>query len=97
MPTWFFRLTFLNQLLLIYLVIINVITFFYFGLDKFKANFKFYRVSERRLWFLSIIGGSAGAWLGMNFFYHKTKKTSFQAVFLLIFLVQVTMVFLLVQ
>lgn len=97
MTAWFFELPLLYQLLCVYLLAINIITFFYFGIDKLKAHFKFYRIPEKTLWLLALLGGSPGALLGMKFFRHKTRKSSFQAVFLIILLVQVAGVFLLLQ
>jgi len=77
---WFLNLNFYTQVLLVYFVLINLLTFFYFGLDKLKAQLSRRRISEKALWILTLIGGSLGALAGMNFFRHKTKKSSFQAV-----------------
>ncbi|OGH73998.1 MAG: hypothetical protein A3C90_02175 [Candidatus Magasanikbacteria bacterium RIFCSPHIGHO2_02_FULL_51_14] len=93
----FLSLPLLSQILLVYFIAVNVVSFFYFGLDKLKAELGSRRVSERRLWALALLGGSLGAFLGMNFFRHKTQKASFQAILLLIFLVQIAVVFLLMQ
>lgn len=93
--TWFLNLTFLTQIILIYLVIINLITFFYFGIDKMRSIRNERRISERMLWFLSLIGGSAGALLGMNYFRHKTKKLSFQAGFAVILALQILLIYFL--
>jgi len=79
MLTYFTNLPLPTQILITYLVLINIITFFYFGLDKLKSQLQHRRISEKTLWILSAIGGSLGALLGMNFFRHKTKKLSFQA------------------
>lgn len=80
--------------LAIYLIIINVIAFFYFGFDKMisQANAA-KRVSEKMLWFLAFIGGSVGALAGMHFFRHKTKKLSFQAVIAIILAIQIWVVY----
>ncbi len=80
------------QTTILYLVIINIITFFYFGLDKIKAHWDSRRIRERTLWILSLIGGSIGALLGMNFFRHKTKKASFQAGMAIILALQIVIV-----
>ncbi|MBU0597021.1 DUF1294 domain-containing protein [Patescibacteria group bacterium] len=97
MANWFFEISLSSQILLVYFVAINIVTFFYFGLDKRKARFGNRRIREKTLWILSLLGGSIGALAGMKFFRHKTKKTSFQAVFLLIFLLQLAIVFLLIK
>lgn len=60
-----------------YLIIINIITFFIYGIDKYLAIKNFRRVSEFTLFFLSFIGGPLGAILGMFIFRHKTKKIKF--------------------
>lgn len=82
-----------EQILFVYFFCINIVTFFVFGLDKYKASGEFRRTPEKTLWLLSLIGGSIGALLAMHFFRHKTKKQSFQAVLLVIVLLQVAVVF----
>ena len=69
--------------LIIWLVLINVVTFFVFGLDKWKAKRKVKkesvrRVPEKTLFLLSTIGGSVGALLGMRVWHHKTLHKSFR-------------------
>ena len=66
-----------------YLLVMNLITFFVFGLDKWKAKRKakneaVRRVPEKTLFLLSILGGSVGALLGMKVFHHKTLHKSFR-------------------
>lgn len=58
---------------LYYLIAINLITFFAFGIDKRKAEKGAWRTKESTLLGLAAIGGSVGALLGMNAFRHKTK------------------------
>ena len=70
-------------LLGIWLVLINLVTFLVFGLDKWKARRKVRnevvrRVPEKTLFLLSILGGSIGALLGMRVFHHKTLHRSFR-------------------
>ncbi|WP_455583058.1 DUF1294 domain-containing protein [Dysosmobacter sp.] len=70
-------------LLGIYLLVINVVTFLVFGLDKWKAkraqtHEATRRVPEKNLFLLSAAGGSAGALLGMRVFHHKTLHKSFR-------------------
>jgi len=78
---------------LIYLTIINLVTFFIYGLDKAKAGrVGARRISERFLLILALIGGSLGALLGMKIFRHKTKKISFQAIFAVILAVQILLI-----
>ena len=60
-------------LLMIYLVIINLIAFLTFGADKRRARRDRRRVRESTLFLLAVLGGSAGALLGMYVFRHKTR------------------------
>ena len=67
----------------IWLLLINVITFLVFGLDKWKArrkekNEKVRRVPERTLLLLAALGGSVGALLAMKAFRHKTLHKAFR-------------------
>lgn len=63
--------------LLIYIIIINVVTFFAFGLDKSKSKKNNWRISEISLIVLALLGGSAGGLLGMVVFRHKINKIKF--------------------
>ena len=96
MIEWFVQLELTKQLLLIYLVLINLITFFYFGVDKLKAQLSHRRVPEKTLWILALVGGTVGALAGMNFFRHKTKKNSFQIVIAFILLIQIALIYLVI-
>lgn len=64
-------------LLMIYLVIINLIAFLTFGADKRRARRDRRRVRESTLFLLAVLGGSAGALLGMYVFRHKTRHWYF--------------------
>lgn len=61
-----------------YFIIINIITFIMYGIDKQQAIKNNYRISETTLLTLSLIGGSIGSILGMIIFHHKTKKLKFK-------------------
>lgn len=63
--------------ILIYLLSINLITFLIYGLDKWKAQKDKWRVPEKTLLLLAVIGGSIGALVGMQLFRHKTKHAKF--------------------
>ena len=58
--------------LLYYLIVINVVTFLVYGIDKLKAKQGSWRISEATLLILAAIGGSIGALLGMKIWHHKT-------------------------
>ena len=57
-----------------YLLVINIITFIIYGMDKHKSIKHKYRISENTLIILPILGGPIGAFFGMIIFHHKTKK-----------------------
>ncbi|MDU3192766.1 MAG: DUF1294 domain-containing protein [Finegoldia magna] len=61
----------------IYFLIINLITFLAFLIDKRKAVHNKYRISENALIFLCIIGGYIGAMSSMIIFKHKLYKKKF--------------------
>ncbi|MDO4466523.1 MAG: DUF1294 domain-containing protein [Bacillota bacterium] len=63
--------------ILIFVSIINILTFMIYGVDKYKAKHNRWRISENVLIGMAIFGGSIGALLGMYFFHHKTKKYKF--------------------
>lgn len=88
---WFISLSLSQQFLTVYFLIINIITFFFFGLDKIKSQTNSRRVSEAQLLFLVFIGGALGGLAGMKFFRHKTKKVSFQSALIIILAVQITL------
>lgn len=90
---WFLNLSLYSQILLIYLLAINLLTFFNFGWDKVQAQLKHRRISEKVLLIFSLLGGSIGALLAMNFFRHKTKKLSFQAKIAIILLIQILTIY----
>ena len=58
----------------LYLIIINIITFALYGLDKWRAMTRQWRIREKKLIGLALIGGSIGAMIGMTVFHHKTRK-----------------------
>lgn len=67
-----------RHLILVYLAIITVVTFLVYGIDKWKAQHKRWRIPENVLLGLAAIGGSVGAWLGMKFWHHKTHHKKFK-------------------
>ena len=77
-----------------YLVFINVVTFFVYGIDKWKAKHAKWRVSEAMLLFLAVIGGSIGAWLGMKMWHHKTLHKKFRYGIPIIIILQVALLIL---
>ena len=61
-----------------YLATINLVAFFMYGIDKWKAKRSKWRISETALLVLAVVGGSIGAWLGMKTWHHKTLHKKFR-------------------
>ena len=62
---------------LLYLLVINLVSFFAMGIDKRKAIKGKWRIPESTLMIMAVIGGSVGAIFGMRVFRHKTKHKKF--------------------
>ncbi len=67
----------LIKFILIYLLIINITTFFTYGVDKWKAKKSKWRIPEATLLWLAVAGGSVGALLGIKVWHHKTLHKKF--------------------
>ncbi|AEG60916.1 DUF1294 domain-containing protein [Desulforamulus ruminis] len=65
------------EVLLWYLLAVNVIAFIMFNLDKWYASTGGWRVSESTLLLTCLLGGAPGGYLGMRYARHKTKKPLF--------------------
>ena len=68
----------MQETVIYYLIIINIVTFLVYGIDKWKAKKSLWRVRENSLLMLAILGGSIGAWLGMKVWHHKTLHKKFR-------------------
>jgi uncharacterized membrane protein YsdA (DUF1294 family) len=66
------------QTVILGLVVINLLTFFLYGVDKWKARHQRWRIPEATLLGLAVLGGSIGAWLGMKVWHHKTMHKKFK-------------------
>ncbi len=62
---------------LIYLLLINAASFGLMLVDKYKAKRNLWRIPERCLFALALLGGSIGSLTGMYLVRHKTKHRSF--------------------
>ena len=67
-----------HLIIIYYLLAINAVAFFAYGIDKLKARKGWWRIPEATLLLLAIIGGSIGAWLGMKAWHHKTMHLKFK-------------------
>lgn len=65
------------KVLLVYLVLVNIITFIIYGIDKHKARKRKYRYSEAFLMWCAVLGGSIGAIAAVYTFRHKTRHKKF--------------------
>ena len=81
--------------IIIYIVVINLITFFIMWLDKKKAKKGKWRIKENTLLMLVLLGGGIGGILGMYTFHHKTQKAKFVIGFPLILICQILFIILL--
>ena len=61
-----------------YIVVINLVSFMMFGIDKYKARRGQWRISEATLLAVAAIGGSIGARMGMKVWHHKTLHSKFR-------------------
>ena len=66
----------LRALWIVYLML-NVISFSLYGLDKQRARRGLWRIRESVLLAIAWLMGGVGAWLGMRLFRHKTQKRAF--------------------
>ena len=60
------------------ILIVNVLTFLLYGIDKWKAKRSRWRIPESVLLGMAAVGGSVGAWLGMRVWRHKTQHKKFR-------------------
>ena len=73
-----------------YLIILNMIGMGVMWADKRKAKKGAWRIPEKTLFLVSILGGSIGTWAGMYLFRHKTKHWYFVVGMPLILVLQIT-------
>lgn len=79
----------LFKFLLAYLFIVNAAGFLLMLADKIKAKKNAWRIPEKVLFLVALLGGSLGSLLGMYAFRHKTKHPTFTFGMPLIFAVQI--------
>ena len=79
-------------MLLYYIVGVNILTFFVYGIDKWRAKKGKWRISEATLLLLAVIGGSIGAWLGMKVWHHKTMHKKFKYGIPAILIIQIILI-----
>ena len=75
----------------IFLILINIITFLLFSIDKHKAERHQWRISEATLLGFSIIGGALGGIIGMVLCHHKVRKPHFYIGLPMILVIQISL------
>ena len=66
-----------------YLVGVSLVAFFAYVIDKGKAKRGAWRIPEKVLLTLSLIGGATGGYVAMNLVRHKTQKWYFPNIYLI--------------
>ena len=64
--------------IIIYLMAVNLFGFLAMWIDKRRARKGEWRISEKTLFIITLLGGGIGTIAGMKVFRHKTKKLKFQ-------------------
>ena len=82
------------KFIFVYIVFTNILLFTLMAIDKQKAKLRQWRISEKTLFILAIIGGSIGGILGMYTFRHKTKHLKFTLGFPIIIVFQLIVILL---
>ena len=71
-------ITYLTPLnIIVYLLAINLIGLLIMYIDKRKAKYGRWRIPEKTLLIIALLGGSIGTISGMYLFRHKTQKIKF--------------------
>lgn len=84
------------NLLILYFVAVNLISFTMMGIDKKRAQKHVFRIPESTLFVLAAIGGSIGSNAGMYLFHHKTRKWYFAYGMPVILAIQVVLMLILI-
>ncbi|MCR5469845.1 MAG: DUF1294 domain-containing protein, partial [Prevotella sp.] len=82
----------MKEMLLYYIVGVNILAFLFYGIDKWRAKKGKWRISEATLLLLAVIGGSIGAWLGMKVWHHKTMHKKFKYGIPAILIIQIILI-----
>ncbi|WP_062104403.1 DUF1294 domain-containing protein [Bacillus niameyensis] len=78
-----------------YLLIINLYGIIIMGVDKRKAQKREWRIREKNLWLVALVGGAPGSTIGMLFFRHKTQHLSFKIGFPLLAILEIVFCYIL--
>lgn len=83
----------LSFYIVVYMMVINGLGILYMRSDKHRAKHKKYRISERTLFTIALLGGSIGIFVGLRLFRHKTRQPSFKYGIPIIFIITYGMLF----
>lgn len=81
------------KILIVYMIAINLAGLLSMYIDKKRAVHKKWRIPEKTLFLVAILGGSAGSIAGMHLFRHKTKHWYFVVGMPLILVIQIILSF----
>ena len=73
-------------------LLVNIVAFAAYGIDKRKAQKGRWRIPESTLLLLAFFGGAIGALMGMRVFHHKTKHWKFKILVPLFLVLQLALI-----
>ena len=76
-----------------YFLLINIISFLFYGIDKYNSIKRKWRIRESTLISLSFLGGVIGSIIGIYLFHHKTKNLKFKILNLISLILWITIYF----
>ena len=82
------------KIIIAYVIIINIVGLFSMLIDKRRAINNKWRIPEKTLFLIAILGGSIGSNIGMRLFRHKTKHWYFVFGMPAILIIQLVIIFL---
>ena len=91
-----YSLIFTWQTAVVYLIVINVSGFLIMGFDKWKAKRGSWRIPEKTLFTITLMGGGVGTIAGMYTFRHKTQKAKFVFGFPAIIVIQIVIALMII-
>lgn len=80
-----------------YILIMSIIGFVIMGIDKRRSVYKVWRISEKTLLLIAILGGGIGSCIGMHIFRHKTKHARFTIILPLAGIIYILLLLMLIK
>ncbi|MGB7285541.1 MAG: DUF1294 domain-containing protein [Salaquimonas sp.] len=77
--------------ILLYLLAINIAAFVFFALDKWKSQNGMWRIPEKQLLLLALLGGAPAMVFGQKILRHKTRKQPFAFILSWLFIVEIVL------